>query len=108
MFIVFDNTDTFEVCDMRQNVVFNMGEVEERCTITFPIELYTRDTVDTLKQYFNVGDGRNYTIGLKDTADGEVNKELVFQGLVSIEWVAPENSKTGEPVFMACTRELIF
>lgn len=108
MFVVFNNTDTLKVHDMRQSVVYNNGEVEERCILTLPIENYGRDTVDTLKKYFNTGDGTEFTLGLKDEADGDVFKEFKFPGLVNIEWVAPENSITGEPVFMACTRELIF
>ena len=108
MFVVFNNTDTFRVYDMRQSVVYNNGEVEERCTFTLSIEDYNRENIDILKKYFNVGDGATYTLGLKDSEDSEVNREFKFQGLVNLEWVAPENSKTGEPIFMACTRELIF
>jgi hypothetical protein len=108
MFVVFNNIDTLKIHDMRQSVVFNNGEVEERCILTLPIENYERETIDILKKYLNTGDGTNYTLGLKDSQESEVFKEFTFQGLVNIEWVAPENSIDGEPAFMACTRELIF
>lgn len=108
MYIVLDNIDIIKIEDFRQSVVFNQGVVEERATFQMNDELYTRETVDMLKKYFKTGDGHVYTFALRDEADGENTREFKCNGLVNIEWVAPENSKTGQPFFMASAQELVF
>lgn len=109
MYLTFENQDTIKILDMRQMVTFNNGAVEERCSFILPLENYTRETVDVLKKYFKKGDDYIYSLALKDEeSDEEFFKEFKSSGLISIEWVAPENTKNGAPQFIIATQELLF
>lgn len=108
MYMALDNTDVIKIEDFRQSVTFNQGVVEERATFVMNDELYTRETIDILKKYFKTGDGRVYTFALRDEENGANVREFQCSGLINIEWVAPENSRTGQPFFMASAQELIF
>ena len=108
MFLVLDNTDIIECVDFRQHVTFNNGTVEERATFSLDNKLYTRENVDMLKKYFKKGDGKIYNLSLKNEKNGEVTRSFDCNGFISIEWVAPENSRFGEPYFMVSAQELIF
>lgn len=108
MYLALENTDVIKLDDFRQTITFNRGAVEERATFSFSDALYTRENINILKKYLKKGDGAIYTFSLRDTEDGPNTREFKCHGFINIEWVAPENSNSGNPYFMASAQELIF